>query len=74
MSNDAKKIVFCQQIREECEVLQMSDKQIKEIMSRLHTDLKKGLCKDTHDKATVKCWITYIQDLPNGKGNLYFQN
>ncbi|XP_048485533.1 hexokinase type 2 isoform X2 [Plutella xylostella] len=54
-------------IREECEVLQMSDKQIKEIMSRLHTDLKKGLCKDTHDKATVKCWITYIQDLPNGK-------
>lgn len=37
-------------------------------MSRLHNDLLKGLGKDTHAKATVKCWITYIQDLPNGKG------
>lgn len=54
-------------IREECEVLQLSDKQIKEIMSRLHNDLLKGLSKQNHDKAMVKCFITYIQDLPNGK-------
>lgn len=56
------------QIREECKVLQLTDKQIKEIMSRLHKDLVKGLGKDTHDKAVVKCFITYIQDLPNGRG------
>lgn len=56
------------QIREECEILQMTDKQLREIMKRLHNDLVKGLGKDTHDKAIVKCWITYIQDLPNGKG------
>ncbi|XP_004932651.2 hexokinase type 2 isoform X3 [Bombyx mori] len=56
-----------QRIREECEVLKMTDKQIKEIMCRLHNDLKKGLSRADHDKATVKCWITYIQDLPNGK-------
>ncbi|XP_026319326.1 hexokinase type 2 isoform X2 [Hyposmocoma kahamanoa] len=54
-------------IREECEILQMTDKQLREIMKRLHNDLVKGLGKDTHDKAIVKCWITYIQDLPNGK-------
>ncbi|XP_026733583.1 hexokinase type 2 isoform X1 [Trichoplusia ni] len=54
-------------IREECEVLHLSDKQIKEIMSRLHNDLIKGLGKDTHANSIVKCWITYIQDLPNGK-------
>ncbi|CAF4801622.1 unnamed protein product [Pieris macdunnoughi] len=55
------------QIREECEVFHMSDKQIREIMSRLHNDLIKGLGKDTHANSIVKCWITYIQDLPNGK-------
>ncbi|KAJ0183264.1 hypothetical protein K1T71_001240 [Dendrolimus kikuchii] len=54
-------------IHEECEIFHISDKQIREIMSRLHNDLLKGLCKDTHAKSTVKCWITYIQDLPNGK-------
>ncbi|CAK1555331.1 unnamed protein product [Leptosia nina] len=55
------------QIREECEVFHMSDKQIREIMNRLHNDLVKGLGKDTHANSIVKCWITYIQDLPNGK-------
>ncbi|XP_047525154.1 hexokinase type 2 isoform X4 [Pieris napi] len=54
-------------IREECEVFHMSDKQIREIMSRLHNDLIKGLGKDTHPNSIVKCWNTYIQDLPNGK-------
>lgn len=57
------------QIREECEVFHMTDKQIREIMTRLHSDLVKGLGKDTHANSIVKCWITYIQDLPNGKGN-----
>ncbi|VVC94063.1 unnamed protein product [Leptidea sinapis] len=56
-----------QRIREECEVFHISDKQIREIMSRLHTDILKGLGRDSHADAIVKCWITYIQDLPNGK-------
>lgn len=46
----------------------MTDKQIREIMSRLHNDLIKGLGKDSHATSIVKCWLTYIQDLPNGKG------
>ncbi|KAL0830549.1 hypothetical protein ABMA28_002706 [Loxostege sticticalis] len=54
-------------IREECEILHLTDKQIREIMSRLHNDLIKGLGKDTHATSIVKCWLTYIQDLPNGK-------
>ncbi|XP_047525153.1 hexokinase type 2 isoform X3 [Pieris napi] len=58
---------ICPKIREECEVFHMSDKQIREIMSRLHNDLIKGLGKDTHPNSIVKCWNTYIQDLPNGK-------
>ncbi|GBP83994.1 Hexokinase type 2 [Eumeta japonica] len=54
-------------IREECEVFHMSDKQLREIMNRLYNDLLKGLGKETNAKSIVKCFITYIQDLPNGK-------
>ncbi|XP_045769607.1 hexokinase type 2 isoform X3 [Maniola jurtina] len=54
-------------IREECEIFHLSEKQCREIMSRLHNDLVKGLGKNSHANAIVKCWITYIQDLPNGK-------
>ncbi|XP_073955563.1 hexokinase A isoform X3 [Choristoneura fumiferana] len=63
MSNDL--VDF--KIREECEILQLSEKQLREIMVRLHRDIEKGLGKDTHPSSIVKCWITYIQDLPNGK-------
>ncbi|XP_063381358.1 hexokinase type 2 isoform X2 [Cydia fagiglandana] len=54
-------------IREECEIFQWSDKQLREIMVRLHSAIEKGLGRDTHESSIVKCWITYIQDLPNGK-------
>nr|UNF16855.1 hexokinase II [Hyphantria cunea] len=54
-------------IREECEVFHMTEKQIREIMSRLHANIVRGLGKDTNASAIVKCFITYIQDLPNGK-------
>ncbi|XP_063221201.1 hexokinase type 2 isoform X2 [Bacillus rossius redtenbacheri] len=54
-------------IREECQELIMSDTQVHEIMSRLLKDIKKGLARDTHADATVKCFCTYVQDLPNGK-------
>ncbi|XP_041979692.1 hexokinase type 2 isoform X2 [Aricia agestis] len=53
-------------IREECEVLQINDNQLREIMNRLNKALLLGLGKETHSKAIVKCFITYIQDLPNG--------
>lgn len=36
-------------------------------MTLLYKDLEKGLRKTTHDSAIVKCFITYVQDLPNGK-------
>lgn len=37
-------------------------------MSRFLKEIEKGLKKDTHPKADVKCFVTYVQDLPNGKG------
>lgn len=39
-------------------------------MEKLTEDINKGLSKDKHDEAVVKCYTTYVQDLPNGTGNL----
>lgn len=38
-----------------------------EIVNRLTKEINMGLAKDTHPRAVVKCFITYVQDLPTGK-------
>ncbi|XP_068085900.1 hexokinase type 2 [Anabrus simplex] len=47
--------------------LDLTDDQLREIMNQFEEDIKKGLGKDTHEDAVVKCYLTYIQDLPTGK-------
>ncbi|XP_033208746.1 hexokinase type 2 isoform X2 [Belonocnema kinseyi] len=58
-------------IRETCKELILSEDQMRKIMERLTDDINKGLSKSRHDEAVVKCYTTYVQDLPNGteKGN-----
>jgi hexokinase len=63
-------VPFIAQIREHCKELQLSDTQISEMMNRLLEDIQLGLGKDTHKKSIVKCFVTYVQDLPNGTGKL----
>lgn len=41
-------------------------------MTLFEEALNKGLGVDTHEGASVKCYQTYIQDLPTGKGNQHF--
>ncbi|XP_046429825.1 hexokinase type 2 isoform X1 [Neodiprion fabricii] len=53
-------------IREACKDLVLSDEQLKLVMQRLTEEINKGLSKATHDEAVVKCFTTYVQDLPNG--------
>lgn len=43
---------------------------MKEIMDRVVVEVERGLSKKTHADADVKCFVTYVQDLPNGKGLL----
>lgn len=38
-----------------------------EIVIRLTKELSMGLARDTHPRSIVKCFITYVQDLPTGK-------
>lgn len=42
---------------------------MKELMKRVLHEINKGLKKDTHPTADIKCFVTYVQDLPNGTGN-----
>lgn len=58
------------QIREKCKDLVLTDAQIKKIMTIFLDEIHKGLAKKTHDEAIVKCFVTYVQDLPNGTGML----
>jgi hexokinase len=41
---------------------------MREIMKRFLHEIQLGLKKETHPKADIKCFVTYVQDLPNGKG------
>lgn len=55
------------EIREQCQELILTDKQMEEIMRRVLKEINNGLHKETQPTADVKCFITYVQDLPNGK-------
>ncbi|XP_034952327.1 hexokinase type 2 isoform X2 [Chelonus insularis] len=60
-----------QEIKEICKDLVLSNAQLKMVMKNLTHEINRGLGKETHDDAIVKCFTTYVQDLPNGteKGN-----
>jgi hexokinase len=69
-SNFKHFVNFFAQIREYCRELLLSDAQTSELMNRLLEDIQLGLGKDTHASSIVKCFVTYVQDLPNGTGKL----
>lgn len=60
-----------QEIRDVCKDLILSDDTLRTVMQRLNDEMDKGLSKATHSQSVVKCFPTYVQDLPNGteKGN-----
>lgn len=53
-------------IHEHCQDLLLSDGQMDELCIRILHEIKRGLRKETHAAADVKCFVTYVQDLPNG--------
>lgn len=46
--------------------LVISDKTLQEVMIKFEREIKKGLRKATHRSAETKCFVTYVQNLPNG--------
>ncbi|XP_045467436.1 hexokinase type 2-like [Harmonia axyridis] len=55
------------QIRNLMKKFLVTNDQLREYERRLIIDLRKGLNKQTHNTSIVKCFVTYIQDLPTGK-------
>lgn len=43
-------------------------------MKRFMVEINRGLAKETHQTADIRCYVTYVQDLPNGTGEwIYFK-
>lgn len=56
------------QIYEKCQQLILPDATLKQITNLFLDEVKKGLRRKSNDKATVKCFVTYVQDMPQGDG------
>lgn len=53
-------------VRRLCRKFILSNNKLKEFMNRLSYCIEQGLGKKTHPNATIKCWQTYVQDMPTG--------
>jgi len=56
-------------VRRLCKNFVMTNRTLKEFMNRMNFCIDQGLGKDTHPTATIKCWQTYVHDMPTGNEN-----
>ncbi|KAM8715006.1 hypothetical protein ACLKA7_002109 [Drosophila subpalustris] len=49
-----------------CKIFRIPKDKMVEITHRLTHEIEKGLAKATHPQANVKCYVSYVQDLPTG--------
>ncbi|XP_063709781.1 hexokinase type 2 isoform X1 [Culicoides brevitarsis] len=54
------------EIKQKCEELILTDEKMKKLMEKFLHEIERGLSKKTHPEADIKCFVTYVQDLPNG--------
>ena len=48
----------------------LSNAKLNDVMIRFEKEIRRGLKKETHKCSEVKCFVTYVQDLPNGNGKV----
>ncbi|KAG5671718.1 hypothetical protein PVAND_001898 [Polypedilum vanderplanki] len=46
--------------------LVLDNKKLNDVMVKFEREIKKGLSKAHHDESEVKCFVTYVQNLPMG--------
>ena len=46
----------------------LSNETLHDVCCSLNKELDRGLTKDTNKEATIKCFPTFVQELPNGEG------
>lgn len=60
--------IFWFQIREKCRELIYDNDTLRKIGAIFLDNIKRGLGKATHADSIVKCFPTYVQDIPDGTG------
>ena len=55
------------QVVEICSSFVVDKAKEDKFMEAFRNQIQSGLKKKTHDGAEVKCFVTYVQDLPNGR-------
>ncbi|XP_045134088.1 hexokinase type 2-like isoform X2 [Portunus trituberculatus] len=56
-------------VKDICQELVLNHEAMKEVCSCLQEEINRGLGKDSNPEATIKCFPTYVRELPNGKEN-----
>ncbi|ODM96893.1 Hexokinase type 2 [Orchesella cincta] len=54
-------------IKEICQELILSDEKITQVRDLMNQEINKGLGRETNPQAKIKCFPTYVRQLPNGK-------
>ncbi|XP_025190959.1 hexokinase type 2-like [Melanaphis sacchari] len=57
---------FKVKIKVDCKSLILSNEQLFTLMKDMDISIRNGLSKETNPSSVVKCYVTYVQDLPNG--------
>lgn len=55
------------QIEDYCRDLVINNDHISLMERKMRAAIEKGLNRETHDSSTVKCFPTYVRQLPNGE-------
>jgi hexokinase len=53
-------------VRRLCRNFVLPNNKLREFINRISSCIDEGLDKEKHSKATIKCWQTYVQDMPTG--------
>lgn len=50
----------------------LDNAKLNNVRTRFEKEIRRGLKKETHHCSEVKCFVTYVQDLPNGNGKVIY--
>ncbi|XP_017079770.1 hexokinase type 1 [Drosophila eugracilis] len=50
-----------------CKLFKPTEDDLEKIMNLLDREIKMGLSRDQHDRSTVPCHLSYVQELPSGR-------
>lgn len=59
-------VTVSKKVKEVCADLVLTDPELRKVMGLMHEEICKGLTQDTNATADVRCYPTYVRNIPNG--------